>query len=71
MNNDRRWQMSAILTGLIAASLLATGLARALEVALQLRGEAGSRQLEGVEVGLAQSWRGVPTTSGAVAILAN
>jgi hypothetical protein len=29
MNNDRRWQMSAILTGLIAASLLATGLARA------------------------------------------
>lgn len=49
----------------------ATGLARALEVALQLRGEAGARQLEGVEVGLAQSWRGVPTTSGAVAILGN
>ena len=49
----------------------ATGLARALEVALQLRGEAGSRQLEGVEVGLAQSWRGVPTASGAVAILSN
>jgi acetyl-CoA C-acetyltransferase len=49
----------------------ATGLARALEVALQLRGEAGPRQLEGVEVGLAQSWRGVPTTSGAVAILGN
>jgi acetyl-CoA C-acetyltransferase len=49
----------------------ATGLARALEVVLQLRGEAGSRQLEGVEVGLAQSWRGVPTTSGAVAVLSN
>jgi acetyl-CoA C-acetyltransferase len=49
----------------------ATGLARVLEVALQLRGEAGPRQLEGVEVGLAQSWRGVPTTSGAVAILGN
>ena len=49
----------------------ATGLARALEVVLQLRGEAGARQLEDVEVGLAQSWRGVPTTSGAVAILAN
>ena len=49
----------------------ATGLARALEVVLQLRGEAGSRQLSNVNVGLAQSWRGVPTTSGAVAILRN
>jgi acetyl-CoA C-acetyltransferase len=49
----------------------ATGLARALEVALQLRGEAGTRQVEDVNVGLAQSWRGVPTTSGAVAILSN
>ena len=48
-----------------------TGLARALEVVLQLRGEAGSRQLDNVKVGLAQSWRGVPTTSGAVAILSN
>jgi acetyl-CoA C-acetyltransferase len=47
----------------------ATGLARALEVVLQLRGQAGSRQLEEVEVGLVQSWRGVPTTSGAVGIL--
>lgn len=49
----------------------ANGLARALEVVLQLRGEAGSRQLEDVEVGLAQSWRGVPTTSGAVAVMSN
>jgi acetyl-CoA C-acetyltransferase len=49
----------------------ATGLARALEVVLQLRGEAGPRQLEGVEIGLAQSWRGVPTTSGAVVVLSN
>jgi acetyl-CoA C-acetyltransferase len=49
----------------------ATGLARALEVVLQLRGEAGARQLEDVSVGLAQSWRGAPTTSGAVAVLAN
>ncbi len=49
----------------------ATGLARALEVVTQLRGEAGARQLEDVEVGLVQSWRGVPTTSGAVAILSN
>ena len=49
----------------------ATGLARALEVVLQLRGEAGSRQLAKANVGLAQSWRGVPTSSGAVAILNN
>jgi len=49
----------------------ANGLARALEVTLQLRGEAGTRQLEDVEVGLAQSWRGVPTTSGAVAVMSN
>jgi acetyl-CoA C-acetyltransferase len=49
----------------------ATGLARALEVVLQLRGQAGPRQLEGVQTGLAQSWRGVPTTSGAVLVLAN
>jgi acetyl-CoA C-acetyltransferase len=51
--------------------LEATGLARALEAVLQLRGEAGSRQLSDVEVGLVQSWRGVPTTSGAVVILSN
>jgi acetyl-CoA C-acetyltransferase len=49
----------------------ATGLARALEVVLQLRGDAGMRQLDDVSVGLAQSWRGIPTTSGAVAVLAN
>ena len=49
----------------------ATGLARALEVVLQLRGEAGSRQLDGLEVGLAQSWRGVPTASGAVIVMSN
>jgi acetyl-CoA C-acetyltransferase len=49
----------------------ANGLARALEIVLQLRGEAGSRQIENISLGLAQSWRGVPTTSGAVLILAN
>ncbi|MGB7094309.1 MAG: hypothetical protein WBD62_06640 [Anaerolineales bacterium] len=49
----------------------ANGLARALEVVLQLRGTAGPRQLDGVSLGLAQSWRGVPTASGAVAILGN
>jgi acetyl-CoA C-acetyltransferase len=49
----------------------ATGLMRALEAVKQLRYEAGTHQLEGVEVGLVQSWRGVPTTSGAVAVLSN
>jgi acetyl-CoA C-acetyltransferase len=49
--------------------LEANGLARVAEVVLQLRGQAGPRQVKGAKVGLAQSWRGVPTTSGAVAIL--
>jgi acetyl-CoA C-acetyltransferase len=49
----------------------ATGLMRALEAVRQLRGEAGPHQLADVEVGLVQSWRGVPTTSGAVAVLSN
>jgi acetyl-CoA C-acetyltransferase len=49
----------------------ATGLMRTLEAVFQLRGEAGAHQVEGAEVALVQSWRGVPTTSGAVAILSN
>ena len=49
----------------------ATGLMRTLEAVKQLRGEAGQHQLEDVEVGLVQSWRGVPTASGAVAVLGN
>ncbi len=49
----------------------ATGLARVLEVMLQLRGEAGQRQIKGAGVGLAFGWRGVPTTSGAAVILSN
>ncbi|MCW3984830.1 MAG: thiolase domain-containing protein [Candidatus Bathyarchaeota archaeon] len=52
-------------------ALEASGLQRLLEVVLQLRGEAGSRQLADVEVGVAQSWRGVPTATGAVAVLSN
>ncbi len=51
--------------------LEASGLARALEVVLQLRDQAAGRQLRGVSTGLAQSWRGVPTTSGAVAVLSS
>jgi len=49
----------------------ATGLARTLEVVLQLRGEAGERQIEGAEVGMAFGWRGVPTTGGAAVVLSN
>jgi acetyl-CoA C-acetyltransferase len=47
------------------------GLRSVLEVVLQLRGEAGPHQLEEVEVGLAASWRGIPTSSGGVVILSN
>ncbi len=50
-------------------TLEASGLYRLAEVVFQLRGEAGARQLAEAKVGLAQSWRGVPTTSGAVVIL--
>jgi acetyl-CoA C-acetyltransferase len=46
----------------------ANGLARVLECVQQLRGDAGERQVDGARVALAQSWRGVPTTSAAVAI---
>jgi acetyl-CoA C-acetyltransferase len=49
----------------------ANGLARVLECVLQLRGEAGERQLEDAGVAVAQSWRGVPTTSAAVAVFAS
>ncbi len=48
-----------------------SGLARALEVVLQLRGEAGARQLDDVQVGAAMGWRGLPTTSAAMVILSN
>jgi len=47
----------------------ATGLHRAAEVAVQLRGEAGRRQVDGAKIGVAQSWRFVPTATGAVAVL--
>ncbi|MDQ7779391.1 MAG: acetyl-CoA acetyltransferase [Planctomycetota bacterium] len=42
-----------------------------LEVVRQLRGECGKNQLKNVKTGVAQSWRGVPTTTGAVAVLSN
>jgi acetyl-CoA C-acetyltransferase len=49
--------------------LEASGLYRVIELVLQLRRQAGTRQLPDVRIGLAQSWRGLPTTSGAVVIL--
>lgn len=50
-------------------ALEASGLYRVVELVLQLRGQAGARQRPSPKRGLAQSWRGVPTTSAAVAIL--
>ncbi len=47
----------------------ATALYRVYEVVLQLRGEAGRRQVKGAKSALVQSWRGVPTATGGVAIL--
>lgn len=49
----------------------ANGLEKVSELVLQLRGEAGSKQVPNARVGLAQSWRGIPSTSGAVIILSN
>ena len=48
----------------------ANGLARTLECVLQLRGEAGERQVPDAGVAVAQSWRGIPTTTAAVAVFA-
>jgi len=49
----------------------ANGLVRLLECVEQLRGEAGERQVDEAYIALAQSWRGVPTTSAAVVVLGN
>jgi acetyl-CoA C-acetyltransferase len=49
----------------------AAGLARTLECVLQLRGEAGERQVPDAGVAVAQSWRGVSSTSAAVAVFAS
>ncbi len=47
----------------------ANGLVKTFEAVEQLRGIAGQRQVKNAETALVQSWRGVPTTSGAVMIL--
>ena len=47
----------------------ATGLLKLFEIVLQLRGHAGPRQLQNPRIGVAQSWKGIPHTSGAVVVL--
>ena len=51
--------------------LEATGLHRTLEAVLQLRGQAGRLQISKAKKALVQSWRGLPTATGAVAVLGN
>jgi acetyl-CoA C-acetyltransferase len=51
--------------------LEATGLARALEAVLQLRGEAGPNQLSDVRRALVLSWRGPPTYTSAALVLSS
>ncbi|MGD8545258.1 MAG: hypothetical protein PVH12_03680, partial [Candidatus Bathyarchaeota archaeon] len=51
--------------------LEASGMEKLLEVVLQLRDEAGRRQIPDVEIGLAHTWRGIPTATGIVAVLSN
>ena len=47
----------------------ATGLVRAYESVLQLRGDAGPAQLAKASKCVVQSWRGIPTQSGVTAVL--
>lgn len=49
----------------------ANGAHKVLEVVLQLRGEKGKNQVKHAHVGLAQSWRGIPTNTGTVAVMSN
>lgn len=49
----------------------ASGLRAVAAAVMQLRGEAGPRQLTDAKLGLAFGWRGVPTTSGAAVVLGN
>jgi acetyl-CoA C-acetyltransferase len=48
-----------------------SGLVRVVELVKQLRGDAGKHQVHDVQAGVALAWRGVPTASGAVVVLAN
>ena len=51
--------------------LEATGLHRMLEAVMQLRGQAGRLQVPKAKKAVVQSWRGIPTATGAVAVLGN
>jgi len=51
--------------------LEATGGQKVVEAVQQVRGQAGPRQLAKARVGLAQSWRGIPTATAAVVVLSN
>ncbi len=52
-------------------ALEASGLQRLLEAVLQLRGQAGKRQIEDIETCVVQTWRGIPTATSAVAVLSS
>jgi len=52
----------------IGSLMECNGLFRAVEAVLQLRGQAGERQLKDVKRALVHSWRGLPTETCAVAI---
>jgi len=47
----------------------ASGSQRVFEAVLQLRGQAGKHQICDARTGVAQSWRGIPTATGVVAVL--
>lgn len=49
----------------------ASGGMKVCEAVLQLRNQAGMRQIKNAKKCLVQSWRGIPTATGAVAILSN
>ncbi len=52
-------------------ALEASGLVKLLMAVLQLRGEAYGFQIKDASAGVVQSWRGVPTDTGAVVVLSN
>jgi len=69
-NKDGRLPVNASGGSLGVGHLLeATGLHRVLEAVLQLRGEAGRLQIPKAHRALVESWRGIPTATGAVAVL--
>ncbi len=49
----------------------AAALYKVAESVHQLRGDAGALQIDDAERCLVQSWRGVPTSTGGVAVLSN